>query len=54
MTVPMGIYSIISAMAEIRVPQARGKTLIVLAIVLGILDIAAVAVFLLYLLTLFS
>ena len=47
--VPMGIYSVISGMAEIRVPQARGKTLVVLAIVLGILDIAAGAGFLLYL-----
>ena len=54
MTVPMGIYSIISAMAEIRVPDVRGKSLLVVAIFLGVLDIAAGAGFLLYLLTLFS
>ena len=51
--VPMGIYSVISGMAEIRVPQARGKTLVVVAIVLGILDIAAGAGFLLYLFSIF-
>ena len=39
--VPMGIYSIVSGIAEIRVPDGRGKTLVVVAIVLGILDIAA-------------
>jgi hypothetical protein len=54
MMVPMGIYSVISGMAEIRVPQARGKTLVVLAIVLGILDIAAGAGFLFYLFRIFS
>lgn len=52
--VPMGIYSIISAKAEIRVPEARGKTLVVVAIVLGILDIAAGSGYLLYLLWIFS
>jgi hypothetical protein len=52
--VPMGIYSGISGMAEIRVPRARGKTLVSVAIVLGILDIAAGAGFLLYLFSIFS
>ena len=52
--VPMGIYSIVSGIAEIRVPDGRGKTLVVVAIVLGILDIAAGAGFLLYLFSTFS
>lgn len=52
--VPMGIYSVISGMAEIRVPQARGKTLVVVAIVLGLLDIAAGSGYLLYLFWIFS
>ncbi|MHC4535995.1 MAG: hypothetical protein ACYS6K_18755 [Planctomycetota bacterium] len=51
---PMGIYSVISGMAEIRVFEAKGKTLVVVAIVLGILDIAAGAGFLLYLFRIFS
>ncbi len=41
MMVPMGIYSVVSGIAAIRAPEARGKTLIVVAIVLGILDIVA-------------
>ncbi|MHC4241978.1 MAG: hypothetical protein ACYS3N_18810 [Planctomycetota bacterium] len=49
MMVPMGIYSIISGMAEIRIPDVRGKSLLVVAIFLGVLDIAAGAYFLLYL-----
>jgi hypothetical protein len=46
----MGIYSIIKGFAEIREPEASGKTLVVVAIFLGILDIAAGAGFLYYLL----
>jgi hypothetical protein len=41
-------------MAEIRVPDMRGKSLLVVAIFLGVLDIAAGAGFLLYLFSLFS
>ena len=52
--VPMGIYSIVSGIAEIRVPDGRGKTLVVVAIVLGILDIAAGSGYLLYLFWIFS
>ncbi len=52
--VPMGIYSVISGMAEIRVPDVRGKTLVVVAIVLGILDIVAGSGFLFYLFWIFS
>ena len=44
--VSMGIYSVISGIAEIREPEARGKTLVVVAIFLGILDIMAGAGFL--------
>ena len=40
--VSMGIYSVISGIAEIREPQARGKTLVAAGIVLGILEIVAV------------
>ncbi|MHC4190754.1 MAG: hypothetical protein ACYTBX_08145 [Planctomycetota bacterium] len=49
-SVSMGIYSIIKGFAEIREPEASGKTLVVVAIFLGILDIAAGAGFLYYLL----
>ena len=52
--VPMGIFSILSGMAEIRVPYGKGKTLVALGIVFGILDIAAGAGFLLYLFRAFS
>jgi uncharacterized membrane protein HdeD (DUF308 family) len=52
--VPMGIYSVISGVAEIRVPEAKGKTLVVVAIVLGILDIVAGSGFLFYLFLQFS
>ena len=51
--VPMGIYSVKSGIAEIREPEARGKTLVVVAIFLGILDIVAGSAFLFYLFTLF-
>ncbi len=46
--VSMGIYSIISGIAEIREPEARGKTLVVAAIVFGILDIVGGGGFLLW------
>ncbi len=52
--VSMGIYSVMSGMAEIRVPEASGKTLVVVAIVLGILDIVAGSGFLFYLFRIFS
>jgi len=52
--VPMGIFSILSGMAEIRVPYGKGKTLVVVAIVFGILDIAIGAGFLWYLSKVFS
>jgi len=52
--VPMGIYSIISGFAEIREPGASGKTPVVLAIFLGILDIVAGSAFLFYLFSIFS
>ncbi len=52
--VSMGIYSIISGIAEIREPEARGKTLVVVEIFLGILDIVAGAGFLFYLFTIFA
>jgi len=42
----MGIFSIFSGRAEIRVPYRKGKALVVVAIVFGILDIAAGAGFL--------
>ena len=40
-TIPMGIYSVLSGVDAIREPEARGKALVVVAIVLGILDIVA-------------
>ena len=52
--VPMGIYSVVSGIAEIKVHQARGKSLVVVAIVLGILDIAAGSGYLFYLFLIFS
>jgi len=52
--VPMGIFSILSGMAEIRVPYVKGKTLVVVAIIFGILDISAGAGFLFYLFMKFS
>ena len=39
LTVPMGIYSVLSGIAAIREPEARGKPLVAVAIVLGILEI---------------
>ncbi len=51
--VPMGIYGVMAGFVEIRVPEARGKTLVVVGIVLGILDIVAGSAFLFYLFTLF-
>ena len=53
-TVPVGIYSVVSGITEIRVPDARGKTFAVVAIILGILDIAAGSGFLFYLFWVFS
>jgi len=53
-SVSMGIYSIIKGFAEIREPEARGKTLVVVAIFLGILDIVAGFGFLFYLFMIFS
>ena len=53
-TVPMGVYSVISGIAEIRIPEARGKTLVVVAVFLGILDIVAGAGWLFYLFWMFS
>lgn len=52
--VPMGIYSVISGINEIRVPDVRGKTLMVVAIILGILDIVVGSGFLFYLFWTFS
>jgi hypothetical protein len=40
-TIPMGIYSVLSGVDAIRDPEARGKALIAVAIALGILDIVA-------------
>jgi hypothetical protein len=40
-TIPTGIYSVSSGIDAIRDPEARGKALVVVAIVLGILDIVA-------------
>ncbi|MHC4507904.1 MAG: hypothetical protein ACYTAO_02960 [Planctomycetota bacterium] len=37
--VPMGTYSVLSGTVAIREPEARGKSLVVVAIVLGILEI---------------
>ncbi len=51
--VPMGIYSVVLGIAEIREPGAMGKTIVVVAIFLGILDIVAGSAFLFYLFTLF-
>lgn len=48
----MGIRSVVLGIAEIRVPEARGKPLVVVAIFLGILDIVGPAL-LLYLFTSF-
>jgi len=42
-TIPLGIYSIVSGIAAVREPQARGKTLVAVGIVLGILEIVAVS-----------
>jgi hypothetical protein len=52
--VPMGIYSVVLGIAEIREPEARGKTLVVVAIFLGMLDIVAGSGFLFYLFMIFS
>lgn len=52
--VPMGIYSVLSGIDAIREPESRGKTLVVVAIVLGILDIVAGSGFLFYLFMTFS
>jgi hypothetical protein len=41
-TIPLGIYSIRSGIAADRDPEARGKPLAMVAIVLGILDIVTV------------
>jgi hypothetical protein len=49
MMVPMGIYSVILGIREIKVPQARGKPLVVVAVFLGIIDIVAGSCFLSYL-----
>ncbi len=49
--VSMGIYSVISGVAAIRNPEARGKPLAGVAIVLGILEIVAGFGFLFYLLS---
>jgi hypothetical protein len=38
-TIPLGTYSVLSGSAAIREPEARGKTLVVFAIILGILEI---------------
>ncbi len=54
MMMPMGIYSVVSGIAAIREPEVRGKTLVVVAIVLGILDIVAGSGFLFYLFWIFS
>lgn len=40
-TIPLGTYSVLSGISAIREPDARGKTLVVFAIVLGIVDIVA-------------
>ena len=40
-TIPTGIYSVLSGVDSIREPEAKGKTLVAVAIVLGILDIVA-------------
>ncbi len=52
--VSMGIYSVVLGIAEIREPEARGKTIVVVAIFFGILDIVAGSGFLFYLFTIFA
>jgi len=52
--VPMGIYSILLGVDALRDPEARGKTLVAVAIFLGILDILAGSGFLFYLFMTFS
>lgn len=40
-TIPLGVYSILSGIAAIREPDARGKPLVVVAIAIGVFDIVA-------------
>ncbi|GAJ17852.1 unnamed protein product, partial [marine sediment metagenome] len=51
-TIPLGIYSIVTGIAAIREPHARGKTLVAAGIVLGILEIVAVTGYWLWLFSL--